>query len=229
MKKSQFAQLRPQSAEFVVAHGLWRKNRGRRPSMSYMGECNPEKALKLAIVMIKDVKYAKEHARLFYRYVINQKAKFEEKMNSLDKKYGKLPEIFQKRIDKLRTNNHDFRWKYESYEMFCCEQAVIIAAAIGKRLFDEVGVEVSFDQVKENIISRAPSAFQKFYDMSWEKQKELVPNLSDGHRGGSSFECSVMLAYLYVSDRLDDIVNLYGASSVRWFRRMQLLNCIART
>lgn len=205
MKKSQFAQFCPQSAEFVVAHGLWRKNRGRRPSMSYMGERNPRKAFKLAIVMIKDVK------------------------NSLDKKYGKLPEIFQKRIDKLRTNNHDFRWKYESYEMFCCEQAVIIAAAIGKRLFDEVGVEVSFDQVKENIISRAPSAFQRFYDMSWEKQKELVPNLSDGHRGGNSFECSVMLAYLYVSDRLDDIVNLYGASSARWLRRMQLLNCIART
>lgn len=292
MKKSQFAQLYPWSAEFVVAHGLWRKSRGRHPSMIYRGERNPKKALELATwmskeefedVVIKEVndhsfiredgwsfgiqegwgitpkpgdiarfygrgigsvvrgldvngaecfyrdeeQQAEEHAKWVRQYEEEQKAKFEEGRESLDEKYRKLPEIFQKRIDKFRKNNPDFRWKYESYEMFCCEQAVIIAAAIGKRLFDEAGAKnMPFDEAKESIISSAPSAFQEFYDMSWEKQKELVPDLADGH-SGNTFGCSVMLARLYVSDQLDYIVKFYGALAP--LVGSEEYGCIART
>ncbi|MBB76586.1 MAG: hypothetical protein CMJ75_18935, partial [Planctomycetaceae bacterium] len=35
----------------------------------------------------------------------------------LDADYESLPPLFQRRIDRFRTNNPDFRWKWETYEM----------------------------------------------------------------------------------------------------------------
>lgn len=276
MKMDKITQFYRWSAEFVIAHALWQKSRGRRPSMSYRGERNPKKALDFAIkmseeqfedVVVREVsndsfvredgwtfgiqkewriipkpgdiarfygrgigsvvrgldingvecfyhteeQQAKEHAKWVRQYEADQKAEFEKNRVSLDEKYQKLPEIFKKRIDKFRTNNPDFRWKYESYEMFCCEQAVIIASVIGKRLFDEAATEcLSFDGIKKAIIDKAHTAFKEFHDMSWEKQKELVPDIADGH-SGNTFGFSVTLAQFYVREQLDAIVSLYGA------------------
>jgi len=276
MKKAEITQFYPWSAEYVVAHALWRKSRGRRPSMSYRGERNPRKALCLAIrmgdeefedVVVREVnddsfvredgwtfgiqkewkivprpgdiarfygrgigsivrgldingvecfyrteeQQAGENARQRRDFESKERAEFEKNRGSLDEKYQKLPEVFKKRINKFRTNNPDFRWKYEAYEMFCCEQAIIIAAAIGKRLFDDVAAEdLSFDDAKKAIIDKTFSAFKEFYDMPWEKQKELVPDIDDGH-SGNTFGFSMALAQFYVSDQLDAIVSLYGA------------------
>ncbi len=57
MKKSQIAKFYPWSAEYVVVHAKCRKGRGRRPSMSYRGVRNPEKALALAVAMSKDTQF----------------------------------------------------------------------------------------------------------------------------------------------------------------------------
>jgi len=35
-------------AEYVLMHALWQKSRGRNPSVSFMGERNPRKALGVA-------------------------------------------------------------------------------------------------------------------------------------------------------------------------------------
>jgi hypothetical protein len=37
------------SAAYVILHSILRKRRGKQPSMSYLGEKNPQKALKMAI------------------------------------------------------------------------------------------------------------------------------------------------------------------------------------
>lgn len=152
-----------------------------------------------------------EHAKWVRNNEAEQKAKFKKNKASLDAKYQNLPEVFQRRIDKFRTNNPDFRWKYESYEMFCCEQAVIIATAIGKQLVDEAMAQgLPLKKAKKIIAKRAPTALQKFSDMDWEKQKKLVPDLDDGH-SGNTFGCSVRLAYFYVSEHTENIVKLHGA------------------
>src|SRR5690606_38654097 len=49
----------------------------------------------------------------------------------MERRYAALPPIFQRRIDKFRRNNPEFWWKFERYEMFTCEQAVVIADALG--------------------------------------------------------------------------------------------------
>lgn len=277
MKRSSFAMLFPWSAEYVISHARWQKSRGRRPSASYRGVCNPAKALALAVVMGTDTQFenvvvrdvsegsfvredgwsfgiqdewsvkpkpgdvarfygrgtgytvrgldingvqcyyrteeqqSEEHAKWVSNHEAEQKAEFEENKASLDEKYQNLPEVFQRRIDKFRANNPDFRWEYEPYEMFCCEQAVVIATAIGKRLVDEAMTEgLPLEDAKKVIGERAPSAFQEFSNMGWENQKELVPDLDEGH-SGNTFGCSVRLAYLYVSEHSENIVKLHGA------------------
>lgn len=53
MKRSALRKLLPGSAELVIAHAVWRGQRGRGPSMSYINERDPRKALKLAQSVVK--------------------------------------------------------------------------------------------------------------------------------------------------------------------------------
>lgn len=48
MKRRMFSGLKPNSAEHVLAHAKWRTSKGKRPSMAYVHEKNPIKALRLA-------------------------------------------------------------------------------------------------------------------------------------------------------------------------------------
>lgn len=52
MKKSVLSQYLQGSAERVVAHAAWQRSRGRNPSMSFVGQDNPHKALALAYSVI---------------------------------------------------------------------------------------------------------------------------------------------------------------------------------
>ena len=56
MKKSVLSQHEQGSAEQVVTHAAWQRSRGRNPSMSFVGESNPHKALSLANSVIHAAK-----------------------------------------------------------------------------------------------------------------------------------------------------------------------------
>ena len=114
------------------------------------------------------------------------KEEFEKNKEKLNAQYDALPEVFQKRLDKFRTNNPDFRWEYESYEMFTCTQAVAIAE--------------SFKNTEE---------IEKWYDMDWDEQKKMVPELSDQH-SGNTFGMAVKLAMFYL-DCPENVIKLHGA------------------
>lgn len=53
MKKSVLSQNEQGSAEQVVAHAARQRSRGRNPSMSFAGQHNPRKALRLANTVIR--------------------------------------------------------------------------------------------------------------------------------------------------------------------------------
>ena len=84
--------------------------------------------------------------------------------------------------NKFRNNNPDFRWKYETYEMFCCKEAVKIARAL-----------------------KTPTAIQKFQDNP-RKHLELVSK----EHSGNTFGMSCYLAYLYLTNP-KGVVELHGA------------------
>lgn len=98
--------------------------------------------------------------------------KVKDNKSKMDEQYNALPKCFQERIDKFRTNNDRFRIDYEGYELFCCEQAVVIAKGC-----------------------KTPEAVQKFGKKEWAEQLKQVPELSDGH-SGNTFGASVHLALL---------------------------------
>lgn len=52
------------------------------------------------------------------RYNLNKKLKYFVQRSSLESKFLALPEVFQRRITRLRSNNPDFRWQGERYELF---------------------------------------------------------------------------------------------------------------
>lgn len=135
-----------------------------------------------------DEDLAREHKEWCEGNKKRQLEEFEKEKDSLDAKYNALPKMFQERIDKFRTNNPNFRVEFESYEMFCCEQAVEIANAL---------------QTKE--------AIKEFADLKWEDQVKKVPNLDGGH-SGNTFGMSCRLAYLYL-DNPENVAKSHGSLS----------------
>lgn len=132
---------------------------------------------------------AEEEARHRLECEQRDKAKrdqFELDRASMDMRFDALPKCFQDRITRFRTNNPDFRWEYEPYEMMVCEDAVKIARAC------ETASEV-----------------MEFSKKTWEEQIKQVPLLDFGH-SGNSFGMAVRLAHDFLTDE-DRVRQRHGA------------------
>jgi hypothetical protein len=99
--------------------------------------------------------------------------RLEEEREDRDARRAALPKLFQARLIGMESRGPHWRREHESYELFTCEQAVLIAD--GARSVD----------------------FQAFRKLPFEEQKKLVPGLSDAH-SNNSFGAAVHLAELYV-------------------------------
>ena len=113
---------------------------------------------------------------------------FVKNKSKLDLEYESLPQVFKDRIDRFRTNNPDFRVGFESYELFCCTEAVNIAESL--KTVEEVKL---------------------FWDLSYDKQLKLVPALNDGH-SGNTFGCACKLAVLYLESP-EMVARIHGSLS----------------
>lgn len=73
------------------------------------------------------------------------------------KRFGALPAAFQRRVKMRQQNNPDFGWRFESYELFCCEQAAIFAERAREAVTDGVPEEVDlyFKRLLEKAIAEA--------------------------------------------------------------------------
>lgn len=96
----------------------------------------------------------------------------------LDAKFDSLPPVFQRRVQWFRDHAENFRWEHEAYELSSCIDAVKIAEAM-----------------------KTPEAVREFGGMDWDKQREAVPDLFDGH-SGNSFQVAVRLAWSYLTEPL---------------------------
>ncbi len=118
---------------------------------------------------LADIEAAKQR-----RFAIEQVA--------LDMRYARLPEPFQRRIDRLRAENSDFRVDAESYESFCLEQAAVIADHF---------------ETEEAIKAWASlNTAEHDYDYA-EEQRQAPPGYSDGHSGNTHgaavfFACALL-------------------------------------
>ena len=95
---------------------------------------------------------------------------YEEQKADLFRRIALLPEPLQNHIQRFLDNNPDFGRDYLAYELFCCEQAVVIAAA-----FKDV------------------ESLRTWANMNFNEQRKMVSALSDDH-SGNTFDCSKVLA-----------------------------------
>jgi len=102
-----------------------------------------------------------------------RREEFERNRENHGRRIDALPEPLRKRFRAIQAKESD-RHTWESYELFCCEQAVVIADALG-----------------------SPDAVDRFRDQNWEEQKAAVPGLDEGHSGGT-FGGACRLAKFYL-------------------------------
>lgn len=128
-----------------------------------------------------------ERRRVIRKHEQDKRESFEANKDDLDAKYEALPAVFQKRLDKFRATNPDFRWEFESYEMSCCVDAVKIANYCRENRIEGTpeGVDPS--------LGEKVTAFAK---LPWEEQRKA--DLFDGH-SGNSFSFAVRLAFHWVT------------------------------
>jgi hypothetical protein len=93
-----------------------------------------------------------------------------------DQRIAALPPVFRARLEKFqRDGGHEFRRDYESYELFCCEQAVVFAEAL-----------------------KTPEALKAWRDLPFKQQQQQVQGLNDGH-SGNTFGMACRLAHWYLT------------------------------
>jgi hypothetical protein len=109
-------------------------------------------------------------------YRLEKLASFEKDKARLDTDFANLPLAFQSRITRFREASDDFRVDSESYEMFCCMEAVKIANTL-----------------------KTPDAVKNFKELPYEAQIKLVS--IDGGHSGNTFGGACMLAYRYLEGK----------------------------
>lgn len=128
---------------------------------------------------------AKRHRQWVAEEEAKDRAEFEKQRESIDARYDALPECFRKRIDKFCDNNPEFRWKYESYELFVCEEAVKIAKALKT--------------------DKAIADWKKGNPFS-----DSRVDISHDH-SGNTFGFAVLLAHFFVRGEEEKIIGWHGA------------------
>jgi hypothetical protein len=106
--------------------------------------------------------------------------------DELNVAYAALPPVFQRRIERFRAGNPKFRQLYETYEVFCCEQALVLVNEVGSQ-----------------------EALKSFLHLSEDDRRALVPGWSEEHTN-NTLGCSVALASGYLTDP-EMVVNMHGA------------------
>lgn len=144
---------------------------------------------------------------------------FEKNRAKLDADYEALPQVFKDRIDKYRQNNPDFRKKYESYEMFCCTQAVLFAdwaaeAVKSGEWADEVDafwadegmVKKAWRDASMNNLPESPEVLHLYwwsalnseaYGYQYKRLAEVMPGYDGGH-SGNTFGAALAFARTYI-------------------------------
>lgn len=102
-----------------------------------------------------------------------------------------LPPEYQRRIEWFRVHLEGWDIEFLAYELFACEQAIVLAGA----------AKASGDDPREWL--------EALRDMKYSKQIELVPEISDQH-SGNTFGVSLTLALLSVQEPLL-VVAMHGA------------------
>ncbi len=117
-----------------------------------------------------------------------QREQFEKARAGHDARITSLPPVLQRRLAGFQERNKDFRWRNEGYELFCCQEAVLIHEAL-----------------------HTDESIKKFGELPSDAQALRLPGLHYGEHSGNTFGFSVFLARLLARGDEDNIVQMHGA------------------
>ena len=100
----------------------------------------------------------------------------DDQLADREAKRAALPPAFRARVEGFISRRPKFRRDHEPYELFVCEEAAKIAAAL-----------------------TTPDAVKEFRAASYEEQRATLPTLGAGH-SGNTFGMACRLAWLYLTD-----------------------------
>ena len=119
-----------------------------------------------------------QDARRFAEQALAQKKQdFAAEKDQLDAAYEALPQEFQRRFDRFRSNNPEFRWRHEAYEMMISCEALRLAQAL-----------------------ETAQAIEDFLTSDIEVMRRLVPSLSWDTHTQKSFTWTVQFAHTWLTD-----------------------------
>lgn len=173
------------------------------------------------VFYLTDEQLRERHEKQVEEMNTARKERFAEQREELDARFDALPPEFQRRIELRRERNPDFRWQYESYEMNCCEQAVVFANQALHETDEDATRACEWlhgwamihsdshpEDKGEDWAGWAPfNKRAEHYDYS--TQKKLMPGMSDDH-SGNTFGAALQLAYAFLQDP-EDVPLMYGA------------------
>jgi hypothetical protein len=112
---------------------------------------------------------------------------YEAKRPDFDARVAALPEPFQLRIERFRgLGGNEWRYQFEPYELFTCEQAAAFAAEL--KTVDEL---------------------KAFSALGYEEQRARLPAMSDGH-SGNTFGAACQLAGCMITNP-ELVAKMHGA------------------
>ena len=120
---------------------------------------------------------------------VERQREFERNEKGFEDRLDALPVPFRARIHYFLNHNRNFYWEFLPYELMVCGDAVELANAAKAKC---IGPESAKEWIED------------FHRLGYEKQREAVPGLSDGH-SGNSFDFVVRLAHVFVADGMVEL------------------------
>lgn len=114
-----------------------------------------------------------------------RQVELERDRSERDRRRAALPEAFRLRLDGFEQARPEWRRDHESYELFCCEEAALIAAHFASR---------------GNDIAERLALMNVFREASLEDEKAELPGLKYGEHSGNTWGCANFLAQLYLKE-----------------------------
>lgn len=113
-----------------------------------------------------------------------RETEYEAKREDYERRVEALPKVFKNRILKFRAANDRFRYDFEPYELFCCEEAL-----------------------KISVHCKTPEGVDAFHKSPWEEQAKA--GLGKDH-SGNTFGAACLLAKLYLT-KPEFVTKAHGA------------------